>query len=123
MLGSTRQATEALALSPATAATIDSFDRGFQALPETVDIDATTVSSELTTAYEHVYLSTLGPDGVPPSIGDIVAVDPRALYLQTEYSIETVDAETGEVVIGEPADGQSVEVRTVSRSRPPRRCR
>jgi class 3 adenylate cyclase len=114
VLGSTRQATEALALSPATAAAIDAFDQGFRALPETVDFDATTASSELTAAYEDVYLSTLGPDGVPPSIGDIVAVDPRALYLQTVYSIETVDSETGEVVIGEPDDGQSVEVRTVS---------
>ena len=114
VLRTARSATEALALSPATAVAIDAFDRGFRALPDTVDIDATAASEELTAAYQDVYLSTLGPNGLPPSIGDIVPVDPGALYLQTVYSVETVDAETGEVVIGEPADGQSVEIRIVA---------
>ena len=114
VLQSTRSATEALALSPATADVIDAFGRAFSALPENGDFDPTAASSELTTAYEDVVLSKLGPSGVPPAIGDIATVDPGALYLQTEYSIETVDAETGEVVIGEPSDGQSVEVRVVT---------
>lgn len=111
---STRSGTEALALSPATAVAIDAFDRAFTALSDETEIDATEASVELTTAYDDTYLSVPGPNGAPPSIGEIVAADPRALYLQTIYSIETVDVETGEIVVGDPTDGQIVETRVVA---------
>jgi class 3 adenylate cyclase len=113
-LVSTRSGTEALALSPATAVAIDAFDQAFTALSDETEIDAAAASIELTTAYDDTYLSVPGPSGAPPSIGEVVAADPRALYLQTVYSIETVDVETGEIVSGDPSDGQNVEVRVVA---------
>ena len=113
-LRSTRSATEALALSPETAAAIGAFGDAFDALSNVIDFDAAAASIELTAAYKHPYLASARADGSTPLISEIVAADPGALYLQTQYSVETVDVETGDVVTGEPADGQVVEVRVVA---------
>jgi class 3 adenylate cyclase len=111
-LRSTRSATEALALSPGAATAVGEFDRALAQLPEGFDpVEAT---SELTGAYEGVYLDTTGPTGSGPDVNEIVPSDSGALYVQTEYSVETVDADTGEVVAGEPADGQTLTVEVVA---------
>ncbi len=113
-LNSTRSATEALALSPETAAAIGEFGDAFDELADVTDFDATNASLELTAAYQRPYLTPARADGSTPLINEIVAADPGALYLQTRYSVETVDVETGDVVTGEPADGQIVEPRVVA---------
>ena len=111
-LRSTRSATEALALSPGTALAVEEFDRALAELPD--GFDTAEATSQLTGAYEGVYLDTTGPAGSGADVNEIVPNDPGALYLQTEYSIETVDVDTGDVVTGEPADGQAVTVELVA---------
>jgi class 3 adenylate cyclase len=68
--------------------------------------------SRLTVAYDGVYLDATGSDGSGPDVNEIVPSDPRALYIQNAYSIETVDAATGDVVT-EPVDGETVTVEVV----------
>jgi class 3 adenylate cyclase len=111
-LRSTRSATEALALSPGAATAVEEFDRALAELPDGFDPVAAT--NELASAYEGVYLDTTGPTRSGPDVNEIVPDDPGALYVQTEYSVETVDADTGEVVTGEPADGQTITVEVVA---------
>ena len=111
-LAAIRSATEARALSPSAAETIASFDEAFDSLTEADDIDTATTIAALTNAYEPVYLAPDGPNGTQVPIAEVVPSDPRALYLQRQYSVEVVDADTGEVVPGGvAADGQTVEVR------------
>ena len=109
-LNGIRSATEARALSPSAAETIESFDEAFNSLAEADDIDIATTIAALTNAYEPVYLAPDGPNGTQVPIAEVVPSDPRALYLQRQYSVEVVDADTGEVVPGGvSADGQTVE--------------
>ena len=49
-----------------------------------------------------------------PDVNEIVPTDPRALYIQNEYSIETVDAATGDAVTDQPVDGDTVTVEVVA---------
>ncbi len=109
-----RSATEARALSPSTAQTIELFDQAFNSLTEADDLDTATTVDALTNAYETAYLAPDGPSGAPVPVAEVVANDPRALYLQRQYSVEVVDTDTGDVVPGGvAADGQTVEVQVI----------
>ncbi len=113
MLTSTRRATEALALSPETATAIEEFDQALGEFPEEFDPDA--AGAQLAAAYDGVYLDATGVGRSGPEVNEIVPTDPRALYVQTEYSIETVDADTGDVVTDEIADnGDNLTVTVVA---------
>ena len=109
-----RSATEARALSPAAADTLVRFDRAFDELAVD-DLDTASAIADLTNAYEPVYLTPAGPTGPRVPIAELLPRDPRALYLQREYSVEVVDTETGDLVADDlAAEGQTVEVRVSS---------
>ncbi len=113
-LQSTRAATQSVAVSPAAADAVARFSDAFDTLSDTVDLTGASAGADLVAAYEDTYLASTGPDGAPLPIGDIVAADPAAIYLQSRYSLETVDVDTGRVVTGTPTDGQNVETRIVA---------
>ncbi len=110
-LRSTRAGTDTLALSPESATAIEEFDRALTDIPDGFDpVDAT---SRLTTAYDGVYLDSTGSDVTGPDVSEIVPTDPRALYIQNEYSIAMVDVATGDTVTDAPLDGEAVTVEVV----------
>lgn len=116
-LQSTRSATEGVALSPAATDAIAQFGDSFATLGATVDLAGTSTTADLIAAYDDTYLASNGADGADGTrlpIGDIVTSDLAAIYLQTRYSVETVDVDTGQVVTGAATDGQTVETRIVA---------
>jgi class 3 adenylate cyclase len=111
-LNAIRSATEARALSPAAADAIARFSRAIDEIDRTIQIDTNAVVAELTTAYTDRYLAPDGPTGDRVPVGELVATDVGALYLQQQYALEAVDADTGDLVpIGSAPAGRTVEVR------------
>jgi hypothetical protein len=82
-------------------------------LSSAVTTGANELTRDLLAAYDEVYLDRDTRSSRPPAIGELVPSDARALYLQRRYSVEAVDVETGQPVVGEPEEGQTVEIRRV----------
>lgn len=112
-LGGLESGNEALAISPEAATAVDDLADAFDRLADSVTIDAERLAEDLIAAYEDTYLASGTSTTGPLTIGELIPRDPAALYLQRRYAVETVDAETGQPVVGEPADGQIVEIRPV----------
>ncbi len=109
----TSAANESLAISPQTVVAIEEFSAALDELRADPTIDTDAITEDLVAAYDERYLAPRRPGepGVP--IGEVVPSDPGALHLQRQYAVRTVDAETGVPITGEPALGQSTEVRLV----------
>ena len=112
-LAGNQAATEAVAISPETATAVTGLAAAFDELGESIEIDANAVTDDLIAAYQDVYLSPDAADDRAVAIGELVTSDPRALYLQQRYAVETIDVDTGQPVVGEPADGQTTEIRPI----------
>jgi class 3 adenylate cyclase len=112
-LGGLRSANEALALSPEASTAVADFSEAFDRLSSAVTTGANELTRDLLAAYDEVYLDRDTRSSRPPAIGELVPSDARALYLQRRYSVEAVDVETGQPVVGEPEEGQTVEIRRV----------
>jgi class 3 adenylate cyclase len=106
-------ANEALALSPEAAVAIDRFAAGVDELRADPTIDTDAITADLVTAYDEPYLSRSGPDGRSLSIGEVISTDPAALFLQRQYSVQEVDAETGDPVTADVISDRPTEVRTI----------
>jgi class 3 adenylate cyclase len=106
-------ANEALAISPEAATAVEDFSAAFDRLADSVTIDAGQLTDDLLAAYDDTYLASGSSTTGPLTVGELVPSEPGALYLQRRFAVETVDVETGQPVVGEPAEGQIVEIRPV----------